>query len=147
MKTKTILFFVLVFILIQPVTSTDVIFSISEPSNDISTVFTLVPTSLSHYRGSGGSSLPAPIQDDVPIHEEVNTTSVPTILPTVIPSQIPTTMPQEEVGINQTSPENDINNILLAVCFITISLVFFFSYAYVIGKRAIKREQKRDNKK
>lgn len=136
MKGKTIVFLVFLFVLVQSATAANITFSISEPSGDISTVFTLVP-SQSYYIGSGGSSSSAPIQEDTPIQEVVDSTPSLVPDPTVIPSQIPTTpeTSQEKVGINQTSPKEEDNNILLAVCFLTILVVLFLSYVYVIGKR------------
>jgi hypothetical protein len=53
MKGKTIAFLVFLFVLVQPATAPNITFSISEPSGDISTVFTLVP-SQSYHIGSGG---------------------------------------------------------------------------------------------
>ena len=148
MLRKTILFFVVVFVLIQPVASTDIVFTISEPSGDLSTVFTLVPTPSSHNGGGGGTSSSVSIQENIPIQEGVNVTPSLAPVPTIIPFQIPTTVEtlQEVVGINQTLTKIKDDNILLGVCFITILLVLFLSYVYVIGKRAIERER-RSNKK
>lgn len=137
MKGKTIVFLVFLFVLVQSATAANITFSISEQSGVISTVFTLVP-SQSYHIGSGGSSSSAPIQEDTPIQEEVDSTPSLVSDPSVIPSQIPTTpeTSQEQVGVNQTLTKIKDNNILFAVCFLTILVVLFLSYVYVIGKKA-----------
>lgn len=128
---RTIIFFIFLVFLVQPVTSTNVTFSIIEPSNTVSAIFTLVPPS-GYYSGGGLSVF------DEQINVTPSTTSIPTIFPTVRPPEIPTPSEtlQEEVGINQTTTKDEDDNILLVVCFLAVVAVLFLSFVFLVSKRA-----------